>query len=150
MRGPHVYDFRHSTRPPKWIPPAGGDSLLPAPFCAGVPSRISARLRVLSIRWSMPTPTGPGASADRGRDPFAEGFYQPLHTGCSRNSRLSGDTLTLEDVRNVHLVLGVLTTALIVRLGRRIGARHGLVWAGLLAGMLTPCTRRCCYSSMTC
>ncbi len=73
-----------------------------------------------------------------GKDPFGEGFYQPPAYPwlLAQLGTLQGGELALHDVRLVQLGLGVLTTWLLVRLGRRVGASGGLPWAGVVAGAL--------------
>ncbi|MEC8423344.1 MAG: hypothetical protein VX000_06175 [Myxococcota bacterium] len=125
--------------PPKWIRPAEL-GLLAA----------SAAIRWTALQAFSTTPRAQHPMVDAhtywaqaqalmaGKDPFAEGFYQPPAYPwlLSKLAALLGNELSLGDVRRLHLLLGVLTTALIVRLGRQVGARHGLAWAGLAAGAL--------------
>jgi tetratricopeptide (TPR) repeat protein len=125
--------------PPKWIAPAEW-ALVAA----------SAALRWFGLAAFSSTPRADHPMVDAhtywsqaqalmaGKDPFAEGYYQPPAYPwlLSKLAALQGGELALADVRHVHLVLGVITTALVVRLGRKVGARHGLAWAGLLAGAL--------------
>lgn len=125
--------------PPKWIRPAEW-GLVAA----------SAALRWVALEAFSATPRANHPMVDAhtywsqaqalmaGKDPFAEGFYQPPAYPwlISSLGGLFGGELALSDVRMVHLVLGVFTTALVVRLGRQVGARHGLAWAGLAAGAL--------------
>jgi len=70
-----------------------------------------------------------------GKDPFAEGYYQPPAYPflLSKVGGLMGE-MALSWVRRLHLLFGVATTAGIVVLGRRLGARLGLGWAGIAAG----------------
>lgn len=72
-----------------------------------------------------------------GEDPFAEGFYQPpgYPAVLAVLARLTGGP----DLLVVHLsqaLMGVLTTGLLVLLGRRVGAHVGLPWVGVAAGLV--------------
>ena len=70
-----------------------------------------------------------------GRNPFAEGYYQPPAYPWLL-AQLAGITgeLALGPVRRLHLVLGVLTTVGVVVLGRRLGDKVGAEWLGMAAG----------------
>ena len=140
MRGPpRGTTSAMAPTPPKWISPAEWGLVAASALLRwraledfGTTARAGHPMVDAHTYWAQ------AQALIAGRDPFAEGFYQPPAYPwlLSKLAAVQGDTLALGDVRNVHLVFGVLTTALIVRLGRRIGARHGLVWAGLLAGTL--------------
>lgn len=72
-----------------------------------------------------------------GRDPFAEGFYQPpgYPVFLYLLGKLgSGPDLAL--TRAVQAAMGVATTGLLVLLGRRAGSPLGAPWAGAVAGLL--------------
>ncbi len=73
-----------------------------------------------------------------GGDPFArDGYYQPPAYPWLL-ATLGGITgeMALGQVRRVQLLLGMVTTGLLLRLGRRLGAPHGWPWLGLVAGGL--------------
>lgn len=73
----------------------------------------------------------------QGKDPFAEGYYQPPGYPWLLSAwfRLAGEA-TLHGVRALHLLLGFLTTAGILWLGTRLGRRLGRPWVGPLAAGL--------------
>ncbi len=72
-----------------------------------------------------------------GRDPFAEGYYQPPAYPwlLSLWGGWFGE-MSLTAVRRVQLLLGIVTTGCILQLGRALGMRLGLPWLGVLAGGL--------------
>jgi tetratricopeptide (TPR) repeat protein len=73
-----------------------------------------------------------------GKDPFArEGYYQPPAYPwlLAQLGALTGE-MSLGAVRRVQLVLGLVTTGLVLRLGRRVGGAWGVPWAGVIAGAL--------------
>ncbi len=72
-----------------------------------------------------------------GRDPFADGYYQPpaYPVILAWFSRFT-DGVDLAAIRRLHLVLGVLTTGGLIALGRRVGAALGWPLAGVVAGAL--------------
>lgn len=72
-----------------------------------------------------------------GKDPFAEGFYQPpgYPAFLWALARLSGGA-DLVVVRLLQAWMGVLTTGLLVLLGRRVGEGLGAPWVGAVAGLL--------------
>lgn len=73
-----------------------------------------------------------------GKDPFArEGYYQPPAYPwlLAQLGAVTGE-LSLGAVRRVQLVLGLATTGLVLRLGRRMGTSWGVPWVGLVAGAL--------------
>jgi len=69
-----------------------------------------------------------------GKDPFAEGYYQPpaYPFFLEGVGRMLGE-LTLPGVRRVQLLLGMLTIGGILVLARRLGRALDLPWAGLVA-----------------
>lgn len=72
-----------------------------------------------------------------GKDPFAEGFYQPpgYPVFLWALARLTGGA-DLVVVRLAQAWMGVLTTGLLVLLGRRVGEPLGAPWMGAAAGLL--------------
>ena len=72
-----------------------------------------------------------------GKEPFAEGYYQPpaYPVLLSYVGMVTGG-MQLGVVRLVQVGLGALTTALLIRLGRRLGDPLGAPWAGALAGLI--------------
>jgi len=69
-----------------------------------------------------------------GKDPFAEGYYQPpaYPFFLERVGGLLGE-LTLPGLRRVQLLLGMLTVGGILILARRLGRALDLPWAGVVA-----------------
>ncbi|MEE2749849.1 MAG: tetratricopeptide repeat protein [Myxococcota bacterium] len=74
----------------------------------------------------------------RGADPFREGFYQPpgYPVFLVAVSKFAGVESGYLPVRLAQLMMGMVTTWAIVRLGRRIGARLNARWIGAVAGGL--------------
>ena len=72
-----------------------------------------------------------------GKDPFAEGYYQPPAYPwlLAKMGGLMGE-MALPWVRRLHLLLGVATVGGIVLLGRRLGERLDARWLGIAAGAL--------------
>jgi hypothetical protein len=111
---------------------------------------LAAVVRLLALRAFEATPLSKHPMVDAfvywdqagklldGRDPFAEGYYQPPAYPwlLSKLGGALGGELTLHDVRLTHAVLGVVTVWLLVRLGRKVGAPHSAPWAGVVAGLL--------------
>ena len=77
----------------------------------------------------------------RGADPFREGFYQPpgYPVFLVAVSKFAGVESGYLPVRLAQLLMGMVTTWGIVRLGRRIGARLSARWMGAVAGGLYVC-----------
>ncbi|MEL6349675.1 MAG: hypothetical protein AAFV53_41610 [Myxococcota bacterium] len=73
-----------------------------------------------------------------GEDPFERGLYQPpgypffLAAIGGLTGRLTGG-LDLTVVRVVHLLLGMASSVMLLRLGKRLGERVGVPWAGAAA-----------------
>lgn len=72
-----------------------------------------------------------------GEDPFADGFYQPpgYPAFLWLVARLTGGA-DLSLLRAVQALFGVVTTGLLVVLGRRIGEQWRAPWVGVVAGLL--------------
>ena len=72
-----------------------------------------------------------------GRDPFADGYYQPPAYPwlLSKLMGLWGE-LSLEMVRRFHALLGVLTVVGVLVLGHRLGEHLQRPWLGPVAGLL--------------
>ncbi len=73
-----------------------------------------------------------------GGDPFArDGFYQPpAYPWILAKLGAVAGGMDLGTVRQVQLLLGMITTWMVLRLGRRVAAATGVPWAGLVAGAL--------------
>ena len=72
-----------------------------------------------------------------GKDPFAEGYYQPPAYPWLLS--VWGDWLgemSLSAVRRIQLLLGVITTGVILMLGRALGGSLRMPWLGVVAGVL--------------
>lgn len=127
------------TPPPKWIRPAEWGLIVASAALRGFALQaFSGTRRAQHPMVDAHTYWSQAQALMAGKDPFAEGYYQPPAYPwlLSKLGALQGGALEIADVRLVHLALGVITTALVVRLGRQLGARHGLAWAGLVAGAL--------------
>jgi hypothetical protein len=70
-----------------------------------------------------------------GKDPFSDGFYQPPAYPVMLWGLFSlvGDT-SPQWVRGLQVLMGVVTTGLLMRAGRALGAPAGAPWAGAVAG----------------
>ena len=72
-----------------------------------------------------------------GKEPFAEGFYQPpAYPVLLAGLGLITGGLQLGTARLAQVLLGGLTTLLLVRLGRKLGEPMGAPWVGAVAGLV--------------
>ena len=72
-----------------------------------------------------------------GDAPFKEGFYQPpgYPVVLAAFGRLTGG-LDFQTARAFNLLCGLVTTALLIHLGRRLGERSAAPWMGAVAGLI--------------